>query len=104
MRKVRYESSACFGMTGLFSTGLLDKSSAPAKDLVRQAPVDLDKHLSMHPALQSSNIRDSKFPALSPSGQLRFTGRRRIACWRQTPDLLGISINKGDSTNGLSRL
>lgn len=32
----------------------------------------------MHPALPSDDIRDSKLPALSLSGQLRFTRSRRL--------------------------
>ncbi len=65
-------------MTGLLSRGAAQQKQESHEGLVRQAPVELDKHLSMHPALQSSHIRDSKFPALSLSGQLGFTGSRRL--------------------------
>jgi len=65
-------------MTGLLSRGAAIQRQESHEGLVRQAPVEHSKLVSQHCALQSDDIRDSKFPALSPSGQLGFTGSRRL--------------------------
>ncbi len=55
-------------------SGLLFKVSIALKGLLRQASVDPDKHLSMHPALRAQYLMGSHPHALSRIGEIRFSG------------------------------
>ncbi len=51
---------------------------AAVAGLVNEASVDLDEHLSMHPALRADHMTDGKSRPLSSTGEAEFTGCGRL--------------------------